>query len=161
MIRPLLRFSTFSATILAFIVTARASTVSYCVSAPNSVGSGAHISWSGPVTIHGAHTGALEVRGCPANSLGMFLYGLQRDRRPFGDGFGCIGGPNWILARKFTSGSGAVSLNIHNEGEQEDIRWLNMHYFEGWDFQYFYRDINGPGGTGFNLTDGLEVHFES
>src|SRR5262249_41826609 len=119
------------------------------------------ISWAGPVTLHGSHTGSVAVRGCPANSFGMFLYGQYRDRTPFGDGFRCIGGPNWVLARKFSAANGTVTLDVRHEGEQDDLRWLEYHYFENWDFQYLYRDLGGPGGTGFNLTDGLEVHFES
>ena len=28
-----------------------------------------------------------------------------------------------------------------------------------WNFQYWYRDPTGPGGSGFNLSDGLNVTF--
>ena len=28
-----------------------------------------------------------------------------------------------------------------------------------WNFQFWFRDPMGPGGTGFNLTDGLEILF--
>ena len=161
MIRSCLRSAAVSALVLMLSTTARASTVSYCLSAPNSVGSGAHISWAGPVTTHGPHSGSLVVRGCPRNSYGVFLYGLHADRTPFGDGYGCIGGANWRLARKYTAADGTVTLNLRREGVPEDLRWLNYHYHETWYFQYLYRDVSGPGGTGFNLTDGLEVRFES
>jgi hypothetical protein len=147
--------------VLALSAIARASVVHYCVSAPNSVGSGAHISWSGAVTTHGPHPGSLVVRGCPASSFGVFLDGQSRAQTPFGDGFQCIGGANYRLARKFTASDGTVTLDIRHEGEPEDLRFMNLHYFEAWYFQYLYRDVNGPGGTGMNLTDGLEVHFES
>ncbi len=30
---------------------------------------------------------------------------------------------------------------------------------EEWNFQFWYRDPTGPGGTGFNFSDGLSVHF--
>jgi hypothetical protein len=147
--------------VLTLSAIAHASTISYCISAPNSVGNGAHICWAGAVTTHGPHPGSLVVRGCPASSFGMFIYGQNQAQTPFGDGFHCIGGANWILARKYTAPNGAVTLNVRHEGEPEDLRWLEYHYFEAWYFQYLYRDVNGPGGTGFNLTDGLEVHFES
>jgi hypothetical protein len=161
MIRSWLRSPVLPALIFTLSATARASTVSYCLSAPNSVGSGAHISWAGPVTTHGPHSGSLIVRGCPANAYGVFIYGQYRDRTLFGDGYSCIGGANWRLARKYTAADGTVTLNVRQEGEPEDLRWLNYHYHEAWYFQYLYRDVGGPGGTGLNLTDGLEVHFES
>lgn len=157
MLRPLLRTSLALASLLALASTARASVVSYCIGAPNSTGVGAHIAWSGPETTRGPQSGTLLVRNCPPNSFGMFLYGLERAQNPFGDGFACVGGANWILARKATSATGAVSLNIHQEGEDEDRRWLNYAYDSIWHFQYMYRDPAGPGGTGFNLTDAIEV----
>jgi hypothetical protein len=161
MMRSWLLHPVLPALILTLSATARASTSTYCLGAPNSVGSGAHISWAGPVATHGPHTGSLVVRGCPANTYGVFIYGQSAHQTTFGDGFSCIGGANWRLARKYTASNGTVTLNVQQEGEPEDLRWINYHYYEGWYFQYFYRDLGGPGGTGFNLTDGLEVHFES
>lgn len=157
MIRALLRPSFALAVLLVPASNLRASAVSYCVGAPNSTGVGAHIAWSGPLTTHGPQSGSLVVRHCPANSFGMFLYGLSRAQTPFGDGFACIGGPNWVLARKAASANGTVALNIHQEGEDEDLRWLNYMYDSIWNFQYMYRDPAGPGGTGFNLSDAIEV----
>lgn len=138
---------------------ARASVVNYCVGAPNSTGVGARIAWSGPQTSHGPQSGSLVVRNAPANSFGVFLYGLERAQNPFGDGFACVGGATWILARKATSANGAVALNVHQESDDEDVRWLNYNHDSVWHFQYLYRDPTGPGGTGFNLTDAVEVDF--
>ena len=129
---------------------------SYCSATLNSSGNPAHIRWIGP---YEPHTGSLLVYGCPAQTSGMFLYGLGAQQVPFGDGFSCIAGTNWILARKRTDASGAVLLDLGQQGEPEDLRWLNYNIGATWYFQYAYRDLAGPLGNGFNLSDGVAVNF--
>lgn len=138
---------------------ADASVTSYCTSTPNSAGSGAHIAWAGPVT---AQAGALVVSGAPSQVEGFYLYSLAPAQTPFGDGFLCVGSQAWYLARKRTDAQGTTALRIAHQAETEDLRWLNYPVNEGvtWHFQYFYRDANGPGGTGFNSTDAVAVVFE-
>lgn len=157
---PLSRVSLVLVPLFALASRASASVVNYCVGAPNSTGVGAHIAWSGPETTRGPQSGSLVVRNCPANSFGVFVYGLERAQNPFGDGFACVGGTNWSLARKATSANGTVVLDIHREGEDEDLRWLNYGFDSIWHFQYLYRDRSGPGGTGFNLSDAIEVDLK-
>jgi hypothetical protein len=133
---------------------AHAQATNHCVGAQNSVGSGATIAWVGPTTIA---QGGLAVTGLPRAVTGLFVYGLQRDQAPFGDGFRCIGGANWILARERATTSGTVALDLASEGEPEDLAWLAS--ASTWSFQYLYRDPRAQqsGGVGFNSTDAVEV----
>ena len=66
----------------------------------------------------------------------------------------------WILARTHTTAQGDVSVVLRRDGESEDLRWLMYHYGVTWYFQLAYRDPGGPLGSGFNLSDALEVDFE-
>ena len=99
------------------------------------------------------------VTGLPRAVTGIFCYGLERDQTPFGDGFACIGGANWILARKRATTSGTVVLQLRTEGEPEDLDWLRFDAPRTWSFQYRYRDPRAQqsGGFGFNATDAVEV----
>jgi len=129
----------------------------YCSGEPNSVGPGASIRWAGPYDPDG---GRLLVEGCPPGELGVFLYSLAAQDVPFGDGRLCVGPPAWALARTTTDAQGRAALDIWNEGEREDVRWIEYHHDLTWYFQLGYRDPGGPGGTGFNLSDALEVTFD-
>lgn len=41
------------------------------------------------------------------------------------------------------------------------VRKLTILAGEPWNFQGYYRDPGGPGGSGFNLTNGLSILFGS
>jgi hypothetical protein len=131
-----------------------------CDGAPNSVGPGATMRWAGPFQ---PTQGELRVDGLPAGTMGMFLYSYSRANMPFGDGTLCIGIPVWVLARKASDASGQVRLDIAQEGEDEDVRWLDFAWraygLETWLFQYWYRD-RAAGGAGNNLSDAIRVSFE-
>ncbi len=141
-----------------FAVTAHASVSNYCTGAPNSVGPGADIAWVGP---HNPQFGGLTVQGCPSNSFGVFLYSMTPAQTPFGDGFACVGAPMLNLARRRTDAAGSLLMRVWWGSEQEDLQWLTHPQNIGvtWHFQYMYRDVAGPGGTGFNLSDGVAVQF--
>lgn len=134
----------------------------YCIGAPNSVGSGASMLYSGTTSI-AANDFQLEVQLARPGQFGIFFYGPQQAQIPFGDGFRCIapGGVGIfrlyppILANPFgdaqrlldftqppaSSGAGAVLPG------------------STWYFQFWYRDPGGPGGSGFNFSDGLGASF--
>lgn len=141
-------------------VPARATVTNYCTGAPNSVGPGADISWVGP---HNPQFGGLSVQGCPSNSFGVFIYNLGPANTPFGDGVMCVGAPAWGLARRYTDAQGSLLLRVWPGSEDEDLQWLThpQNWGMTWHFQYMYRDSAGPGGTGFNLTDGVAVTFSA
>lgn len=132
---------------------------SFCTSAANSSGNFATIHALGSESIS-ANDLMLEARRCPPGKPGMFFYGTTAVQVPFGDGYRCAGGsarrlnPVVVvdpagfaqLQLDFTafplgSGSGMV--------EAGDTRY----------FQYWFRDPAGPGGSGFNLTNGQRVTF--
>jgi len=136
----------------------RADVQTYCSTAPNSVGPGAILDWFGPSN---PQFGSLLVAGAPADVPAMFVYGLASQQVPFGDGYSCIAGANWILARRTTDAQGALSLRIWGEGEGEDLQWLThpQNWGATWYFQALYRDPLGPLGSGLNATQGLAVEF--
>ena len=58
---------------------------SYCIAAPNSVGPGASMGWSGsPSVSDGQFT--LEASGLPPGELAFFLYSTDQNSAPFGNG---------------------------------------------------------------------------
>jgi hypothetical protein len=137
---------------------ARADVTSVCATAPNSVGPGAVLSWIGPGN---PQFGSLAVAGCPPHSVGRFVYGLAQHQVPFGDGWSCVAGANWVLARRTTDAQGALTMSIWRGGDSEDLAWLTYvsNWGATWTFQYLYRDPLGPGGTGHNGTQALSVVF--
>jgi hypothetical protein len=136
---------------------ASAGSSSYCDGLPNSVGTGAVMQWNGP--FHPS-LGSLAVDGCPADSFGMVVYSLGDQDIPFGDGRLCVGPPAWILSRTRCTPQGTALVDIRREGDAEDLDWLFYHFDATWYFQFLYRDPAGPGGTGFNLSNALEVTFQ-
>lgn len=127
-----------------------------CAGAPNSVGSGATIRWSGPFDPIG---GVLFVDELPANAPGIMVYGLQSTNLPFGDGFSCVGGVNWILARKGANAQGSMHLDVASESDPDDLIWLQWPGNDQFYFQYMYRDFVS-GGTGFNLSATVRVSWQ-
>ena len=138
---------------LALAGSASADVTSYCTGGVNSTGQSASITWSGPVN---PFQGSLQVSGLPADSFGIFVYGMGGQQTPFGDGFQCTS-QSFILARTSGSAAGTLSLDVLNEGEDEDVRWLTSGLLGGANFQYLYRDQQGGS---FNGTDAIAVVFE-
>jgi hypothetical protein len=136
------------------ITTCTAST--YCITSPNTVGSGATIGWAGSTSL-ALNNFTLTAAGCPPAVNGLFFYGAtQIAPAPFFAGFKCIASPtirNPILS---SDGSGAVSQTL-------DL--LNPPNLAGqitagstWNFQLWYRDPAGSGGP-TNTTDALTATF--
>ena len=152
--RPSIRTLATAVAALALSLSAHADAQSYCAGAPNSVGSGATIRWQGPFL---PETGGLIAEGLPRYASGIFVYGRGADQTPFGNGFNCIGGARWILARKPAT-NGVSQIKIGAEGEAEDLRFINQNLGLPHYFQYLYRDP-AAGGAGFNATNGVRVVF--
>jgi len=134
----------------------------YCTTSPTSFGPGAVMSSSGSMRISD-NTFQLIAMGAVPGEFGLFYYGPDQVSLPFGDGTQCVGAGTRGLFRlhppiraafdglvlrllDFTvppagSGPGAISAG------------------ESWNFQYWFRDPLGPGGSGFNLSDGLQATF--
>ncbi len=136
----------------------------YCIAAPNSTGSGAHIGYAGRLEI-ALNDFTLTAAGLPSGKPvpGYFFYGPGEQSVPFGDGYLCVT-PGWAgfvrstpLLIGLTGGTAYHRLDFTrppaNLGPGEIIAG------DTWYFQFWYRDPTGPGGTGFNLTDGMRATF--
>lgn len=132
----------------------------YCVTTPNSVGSGALIGFAGTGSI-AANNLTLLASGCPPAKSGVFFYGPNAiSPVPFGDGQRCVGGGLTRIGPLLTtSASGDVvrSLDLTQSPftTSQNPVLPGLTYY----FQFWYRDLAGPGSAGTNLTDGLEVPF--
>lgn len=135
---------------------ARADVTPYCPASPNSVGPGAVLDWLGPAT---PQQGLLSVTGLPAQAPLVFVYGQAQQQVPFGDGSLCVAPVSFILARAFADDQGHAVLDILEEGEPEDVRWMLSGLLASANFQVLYRDAGSP-GAGFNASSALAVVFE-
>jgi streptogramin lyase len=130
--------------------------LSYCAASPNSTGNGAVLIHSGTLSCL-LNNVTLITTHCPANKFGIYFYGSGQVSIPFGDGALCAGSPYARLPVIFTgpNGVGAYSMDF------DDNTPLGMHIdpHETWNFQFWFRDPNGPLGNGFNLSNGLELTF--
>ena len=95
------------------------------------------------------------------NMLGGVGGGVARvvaraESLPFGDGIRCIGGQTFRLPIGSADPGGVFSfmldLTVPNAAG-------NIVSGSSWNFQCWYRDPMGPGGSGFNLSDGINVSF--
>ena len=131
---------------------------SYCSTSPNSVGSGAPLSLAGSLSVS-LNDCTLLVSGCPLNQFGIFYYGAGQTSAAFGDGLRCVGAGGGSLVRypassTGSSGTAARLVDFPNPpGAAAPIASGST-----WNFQFWYRDP-AAGGSGFNLSDALEITF--
>lgn len=128
------------------------STQSYCTSVPNSSGMAASIGSLGSTSI-AANDFALTCGNGPVDKFGIFFYGPEQIQVPFGDGIRCVGGSVARTQGVQTDAAGSVSLALDLTTAPEIESGVTQ------SFQFWFRDPGGPGGSGFNLSDGLEVTF--
>lgn len=131
----------------------------HCTSLPNSTGSTATIDATGSLSLSANDT-FLHSAARPAGTFGVFLYGHQPASYPFGDGVLCVlpfgGGPYYVGTPHVSDvqGQGSVWLDLGNLPAGGEILSGETTYF-----QCIFRDPGGPGGSGFNLSDGLALVF--
>jgi hypothetical protein len=128
----------------------------YCSATVNSSGGAATMSIFGP-----DHNGTGEVfldddvvisaYPLPAGTPGLFLYGTQPERLPFGDGSLCVGGQVYRSAPHSASATGL----IFESTILGDLPGLSTGL---WHFQAWFRDFAG-GPAGFNLSDGIALQI--
>ncbi|MFT4542236.1 MAG: photosystem II stability/assembly factor-like uncharacterized protein [Planctomycetota bacterium] len=133
----------------------------FCTAAPNSVGPGATISWTGTPSL-AADDFHLVANDCPANQFMIFYYGSAQIQAPFGNGWRCVGAGGVGVFRFPViqiDGSGVADMKVDYTqppagGDFNDPGvWLPG---TTWNCQGWYRD-SAAGGAFFNLTDGLQV----
>jgi hypothetical protein len=130
----------------------------YCLTSPNSVGSGALMSWigSGSISADDFH---LEASGMPANQFMMFYYGAGVANVPFGNGIKCVGNGGVGLFRFSpfqTDFTGMALLKVDYAQPPVGSGAGKWNPGDVWFCQAWYRDPAG-GGSQFNLSDGLRV----
>jgi hypothetical protein len=130
---------------------------SYCVGAPNSVGPGASITVYGS-TVVADNDVLLTAQGLPPNLPGIFIFAPLQVQVPFGAGFRCVGGSiTRVLPLKVATPWGTIqrALDLQVPPASGLIVPGSTH-----NFQFWYRDPLGPGGSTFNLSNGRQVVFQ-
>ena len=133
--------------------------VNYCSTSPNTIGSGAVMTNGGSLSI-ASNNFTVSANAAAPNQPGLFYYGPTQIQAPFGDGFRCVAGATFRLnpvttSNVFGDNSKAIDFTsgVTGSGPGQILPGST------WNFQYWYRDPGGPGGTGYNLTDGLSALF--
>lgn len=126
----------------------------YCATATNSSGLDARISYSGSQSVAAADL-RLHVTDCPPNQFTIFFMGQAQTEVPFADGWLCVAGQIWRYDVTSTGSAGVPSQSIDMVTSPSTLITVGS----TWDFQNWFRDPQGPGGTGSNLSNALEVLF--
>ncbi len=128
----------------------------YCSALPNSSGNSAVIASSGSTSV-ATNMFSLSAAGAPPNRFGLYFGGAESSSAPFGDGVRCAGGTTFRLNPPvLTDSMGQVARSL-DLASPPAAGLIDAD--ETWYFQFWFRDPMGPGGAGFNLTDGLRVCF--
>lgn len=127
----------------------------YCVTAPNSNGTGAMIGWSGSNSV-AANDLVLEVTAASVNQPGIFFYGPNQTQLPLGDGFRCVAGQLFRLPVVFSDNVGSATYAI--DLTSTTLPTGTIAPGESWNFQYWFRDPPGALAP-YNLSNGLLVPF--
>jgi len=131
----------------------------YCQSTANSSGASASISSSGDFSIS-ANNLTLAATGAALNKVGLFYYGGNQVQVPFGDGFRCVGGQIFRLSPPvLTDVLGFAQRSLDFTSPPMNSGGGMVSAGSSAYFQFWFRDPGGPGGSGFNLSDGLCVTF--
>jgi len=128
----------------------------YCTSTLNSAGTAGTLRATGSTSV-GANDLVLQVEGALPSGFGIFFYGPNMIMAPFGDGIRCVGGMTQrINPTIMADGGGSATRVLDNTQSQYggDLAPGTV-----WNFQHWYRDPMGPGGSGYNLSDGLTISF--
>ncbi|MFT5153326.1 MAG: hypothetical protein ACI841_003326 [Planctomycetota bacterium] len=127
----------------------------YCLTSPNSAGSGAIMCSTGSSSV-AANDLVLTCSGMPTGQFGIFFYGPNQIQAPFGNGFRCVGGATNRLPILNAGTSGSISYALDNTSPPSASGQISAG--QVWNFQCWYRDPVG-GGSSFNLSDGHSIIF--
>lgn len=130
---------------------------SYCVTTPNSVGAGALMGFSGSPSVTNVNF-ALTASNAPPLKSGLFFYGLQQVQVPSCTATRCVGGTFVVrLPTLVTSAAGTASHTLDFAAPPFAAAQILAH--SRWNFQFWYRDPQGPTPCGTNYSDALAVTF--
>jgi hypothetical protein len=106
----------------------------------------------------------VEARWLPNNVPGILFMGSTTNWAPFGDGRLALGpgstGVFRILPPKNTGSTGALIWDGGLVALSQSLASAgHIDAGETWYFQAWYRDPTGPCGSGFNVSNGLQVDF--
>ncbi|MFT5052630.1 MAG: hypothetical protein ACI8QZ_004066 [Chlamydiales bacterium] len=100
----------------------------------------------------------LMAEQAPLNKFGIFFYGPNAIQVAFGDGFRCVGGMTRRLNPAINTGANGVAIRALDL-TAPGVGAAPINPGEVLSFQFWFRDPMGPGGSGFNLSDGLAITF--
>jgi len=128
----------------------------YCTGAPNSVGAGSQMLWSGS-TSYAANNMTLFAANGPSGQAGLFYYGPNQISVAFGEGIRCVGGATDRLNPPvFSDVFGQWTRPLNFLGTPMNAGSGLVLPGTTFNTQCWYRDPAG-GPSGFNLSDGLSV----
>ncbi len=127
----------------------------YCFGAPNSVGPGARMGWTGFAS-RSQNTFSVNVNGCPPGTNGLFFYGPTVTVVPFGNGYRCVSGSLFRLGVQTTDAGGAAARQVRFDVPPADAGPGALLPGSSWNFNFYYRNP-AAGGAGFNSSDALHV----
>ena len=135
------------------------SVANYCATSPHSAGPGA-IMFSGGEPSVSENNFFLQVDFAPGEKFGLFYYGPNQIQTSFGDGLRCVGGmTSRINPVVQTDQLGYAEHHLDFTLPPANSGASQIFPDSTWNFQFWFRDPMGPGGSGFNLSDGLSVTF--
>jgi hypothetical protein len=131
-----------------------------CPPMPNSSGHAATLTASGSCSV-AANDLVLRAFVSPRETPGLLIYGSNTVQLPFGDGYLCVSPFH----------PGIIRLNPLVQADQAGVLSRAIDFTglpaagaiepgSTWNFQFWFRDPMGPGGTGFNLSNALQLEFE-
>lgn len=130
----------------------------YCKATANSTGLAARMSWRGSTSV-AANDLILSAHPVPVDT-GIFVYSPDRAQLPLGNGNLCVGwdslGFILRLAAVMADPAGRASHLV--DLTAPPVSSLPIVPGSTWDFTYWYRD-HPAGGSEFNFSDGIEIHF--
>ena len=126
----------------------------YCVTTPNSAGSGAVMASSGSSSVS-ANDLVLQTFGCPPNKTGIYFFSSGQTQVVLGNGFRCVSSPfvRFPAIQTTEFGDAELALDLDDLPGSQVIQAGDQRYFQLW-----FRDAPG-GGAGTDTSDGLRVRF--
>jgi hypothetical protein len=132
--------------------TARPAPTNVCQTAPNSVGAGATMSFSGG-TFLSQNNFSLRVAGVRPGANVFFHASQGTTLAPFGNGFLCVASPSFKFPVRTASIFGDVLFPLNTQALPTG---MVLQGGSTWYFQCVYRDVAG-GGALFNASDALRT----